>query len=550
MITHPALSILFISQGALSPLQPLITYFQRIPSLSLSISPELPRDLSPFQVVVTADSGNFGDLPDRLLRYLKSGGGLLGLINAADRPLPEVFGVQPTPVGPVTELRVTFQDQDHPLTRRLPDPMYLNGRFQGLDLTAEDTKAILYTDWRYRRVPVLTRRPVGKGQIACTSLSVHGNPSLQQILYRLMQELAGRPIRDQWLGVGLLGYSPNVGQKHGLGVVSTPGLKLKGLCDTNPQRLSRAAEDFTGVKTYTSVENFADSADIDLVIICTPPNTHARLSLAMMAAGKHVLCEKPLALSWKEASAMVARSERKNVHLSCCQNRRWDPDYLAIKHAVAEGLIGELFYLETFVGGFSHPCGFWHSHDEISGGTSFDWGGHYLDWVVSLIPERVESVVGTRHKRVWHDITNADQERIQIRFSGGQEAEFIHSDICAIRKPKWYLLGTEGAIIGQWRDVTCYQPDPLLYFQAHDIPATEMIPELTLHRRNPSGQIVAQKLVTPKPQDHSFYINLTDHLLTGEPIEAPVEQSALVVAILEAAARSALRKGSVEVLDG
>jgi scyllo-inositol 2-dehydrogenase (NADP+) len=550
MITHPSLSILIISKEVPPALHPLLAYFRRIPSLALSIAPELPQDLSPFQVIVAADSENLGDPSDRIMRYVRMGGGWLGLINFADGPLPEVFGAQPTPAGPVTELRVVFQNRNHLLARRLPDPIYLNGRYRGLVLTADDTETILSADWRYRHIPVLTKRPVGNGYIACTTLSVYGDPILQQLLFRLLQELAGRPIRDQWLGVGLLGYSPHIGQKHGLGVVATPGLQLRGLCDINPERLDQANEDFPGVRTYTSAEALARSADIDLVIIGTPPNTHARLSLAMMAAGKHVLCEKPLALNKKEAATMVEAASREKLHLSCCQNRRWDVDYLAIKQAIAEGMIGDLFYLETFVGGFSHPCGFWHSHDEISGGTSYDWGGHFLDWVVSLISDRVESVIGTRHKRVWYDITNADQERIQIRFSGGQEAEFIHSDICAFRKPKWYLLGTEGAIIGQWREVTCYQPDPVLYFRGHDIPATEMLPELTLHRRHPSGQVVAQQLATPKPREYSLYRNLTDHLLTGEPIEAPVEQSALVVAILEAAARSADRGGSVEVLDG
>jgi scyllo-inositol 2-dehydrogenase (NADP+) len=549
MITHPPLSILIISKGVQSTLHPLITYFQRIPNLSLSITPELPQDLSTFQVIV-ADSENLGGPSDHILRYVLAGGGWLGLINNTDGPLPEVFGAQPTPAGPLTELRVTFQDCNHSLARRLPESIYLNGRYRGLELTAEDTETILYADWRYCRVPVLVKRPVGKGHTACTTLSAFGDPGLQQILFRLLPELAGRPIRDQWLGVGLLGYSPNVGQKHGLGVIATPGLQLRGIGDINPERLNQAKGDFPGVRTFTSVEDLARSADLELVIICTPPNTHARLSLEMMAAGKHVLCEKPLALNTKEAATMVEAADRKKVHLSCFQNRRWDGDYLAIKQAIAEGMLGDLFYVETFVGGFSHPCGYWHSHEEISGGTSYDWGGHYLDWVVSLIPDRVESVIGTRHKRVWHDVTNADQERVQIRFSGGQEAEFIHSDICAIPKPKWYLLGTEGAIVGHWREVTCYQPDPVLYFREHDIPATEMLPELTLHRRHPSGQLVSQKLAISKHRDYPLYRNLTDHLLTGEPIETPVEQSALVVAILEAAARSAVKGGSVEVPDG
>jgi len=97
--------------------------------------------------------------------------------------------------------------------------------------------------------------------------------------------------------------------------------------------------------------------------------------------------------------------------------------------------------------------------------------------------------------------------------------------------------------------VTEYEIDPIVYFRQHDIPATEMVPDLTLHRRHSSGQIVAQKLAMPKRQHYRLYQNLTDHLLTGEPLEARLEQSVAVVAILDAAANSAAKGGSVEVLD-
>ena len=293
----------------------------------------------------------------------------------------------------------------------------------------------------------------------------------------------------------------------------------------------------------------ADDPELDLVIIATAPNTHAGLAVQMMAAGKHVVCEKPLALNRRETDAMAADAEKYRVHLSCHQNRRWDVDYLAIKQGISRGLIGELFYLETFVGGFHHPCGYWHSHADVSGGTTYDWGGHYLDWIVSLITDRTAAILCTRQNRVWHDVTNADQERIQIRFQGGQEAEFMHSDIAGTRKPKWYLLGTEGAVIGSWNDITTYQIDPVLYFHEHPIPATEMPPQLTLYRRETSGQMVARSLAVPKRQDFGFHCNIADHLLTGEPLVAPLSDSIRVVAILETAAKSADNGGTVEVLN-
>ncbi len=549
MIRHPSISVLVVDPGDDSPVQPWLSSLHAIPHIKLTVAPALPGDLERFDVVVSGTEAAAEGHLDALTRFVQQGGGWMGLAGGAAKPLPELFGAQPTSAGPAAELRVMFRNADHPLACRLPDAVYLSGHYQALEKTAEGTETLLYADWRYQHSAVLVSRSVGTGRVACTTLQAYGHPGFQQILYRIVLELAGRPVGDRVLGVGLLGYSPFVGQAHGLGIEATPGLALRAACDLNPERLEQVRKDFPGLKTLESAALLADDPAIDVVIIATPPNTHSSLSLQMMAAGKHVVCEKPLALNRAETALMVEAADRQQVHLGCHQNRRWDVDYLAIKQALKEGRIGELFYMETFVGGFDHPCGYWHSHDEISGGTAYDWGAHYLDWVVSLIPERVVSVIGTRHNRVWHDVTNADQERVQVRFAGGQEAEFLHSDIAAARKPKWYLLGTEGAIVGQWRDIASYEVDPVLYFEEHNIPATEMPPDLTLHRRHSSGHVVTQKLAVPERRHFLFHRNLADHLLTGEPIEAPLEDSVKVVAILEAADRSAAKGGSVEGVD-
>jgi predicted dehydrogenase len=550
MINHPSISVLFLVQEGDASLAPLLSYLQSIHSIRLTTKTQMPEEIHPYEVIVTVNSGDAGSAHDRLEHFVQAGGGWLELVHLSDSPLPQAFGARPTPVGPRTDLRVMFQNPDHPLAARCSDAIYVGGYYQSLEPLAEDIRILMYADWRYQHRAVLMTRNVDEGRVACTTLQAYDQPAFQQILYRVLRELSGQTIARQTLGVGLLGYSPHIGQNHGSGIAATPGFDLKAICDANPERLSQAQADFPDTKIYDATDVFANNPDVNLVVICTPPNTHAHLSLEMMAAGKHVLCEKPLALRQRDAVAMVEMAESQKVHLSCYQNRRADVDYLAIKQAVEDGLIGELFFMETFVGGFSHPCGYWHSHDEISGGTAYDWGAHYLDWIVSLIPDRVEAVVGTRHKRVWHDVTNADQERIQMRFAGGQEAEFLHSDIAGAAKPKWYLLGTKGAIVGNWRNVTQYEIDPLLYYHEHNIPPTEMQPDLMLYQHSRSGQIVNRQLDLPRRQHHALYRNLADHLLFGEPIIAPVEDSVLVIAILEAAARSAANGGTVEALDG
>ena len=115
------------------------------------------------------------------------------------------------------------------------------------------------------------------------------------------------------------------------------------------------------------------------------------------------------------------------------------------------GRLGDVFHYESFVGGYGHPCNYWHSDEAVSGGAVYDWGSHYLDWVLDLFPQPVEWVSATTHKRVWHDVTNADHSRVLVHFAGGREAEFTHSDLAAARKPKFYVLGTEGALVGDWR---------------------------------------------------------------------------------------------------
>jgi predicted dehydrogenase len=517
----------------------------------VEVEAETPADLNGYDAVITAKASGSGFDVTRLLPFVEGGGTWLALAAGQTQPLPKEFGVQPGPVGPMAELRVLFTERDNPLGARLPDAVYARGRYQSLQVDSDDTETVLYADYHYQHSSVLTRRSHGAGHLACTTLQDFGPSLIQRAFYRLLRHCQGlAPPPERSLGIGILGYAPSVGRLHGIAAEHTSGLHLAAACDLDPLRLQQAKADFPAISVYTDAAEMAADQAVDLVIIATAPNSHAHLSIQMLQAGTHVLCEKPLALNQAETQAMQEAAHTHRKHLSCHQNRRWDPDFLAVSKAVADKQIGELFYLETFVGGFRHPCGYWHSHAPVSGGTSYDWGAHYLDWIVGLLPQSIESVVGTRHKRVWHDVTNADQERIQIRFSDGREAEFIHSDIAAVRKPKWYLLGTSGAIIGHWRDLSAVSFDPLYYYAKDDIPATEMMPEITLHRRLREGQIEPAQLLLAERDPFAFHANLADHLLWGEPLAAPLADSMKVVAILEAAARSMSGGGRPERTDG
>src|SRR6202521_5717933 len=166
---------------------------------------------------------------------------------------------------------------------------------------------------------------------------------------------------------------------------------------------------------------------------------------------------------------MIDAASARDLDLTVFQSRLWDPDYLALRDVVRSGRIGEAFYMESFIGGHEHPFDFWHSHEPISGGTIYDWGSHYFDWILQLFPNPVRTVSAHAHKLVWHDVTNSDQVRVDLKFAGGAQASFLQSDIAAALKPKWYLLGTLGAVVGEWR-------------------------EETIKSRNPDGELIEERL--------------------------------------------------------
>jgi predicted dehydrogenase len=272
-----------------------------------------------------------------------------------------------------------------------------------------------------------------------------------------------------------------------------------------------------------------DDPAVGLVVVGTPPVAHAESVLAALAAGKHVVCEKPFALRVDEVDRMIDAAAAHDRVLTVFQSRRWDPDYLAVRDVVRSGGIGELFYMESFIGGYSHPCDYWHSHEPISGGTIYDWGSHYFDWILQLFPHAVRTVSAHAHKRVWHDVTNSDQVRVDLTFANGAEASFLQSDVASAMKPKWYLLGTRGAVVGEWRDEVV----------PADFPA-----RLKVLRPVDGARPHEEILGLPARDEHGFYRNLADHLAWDEALAVTPAEARRTVAVMEAATRSIANGGA------
>ena len=321
--------------------------------------------------------------------------------------------------------------------------------------------------------------------------------------------------------VGLLAYGA-IGHEHNLAVQGTPGLELTAVCDTNPDRIAAAKELAPSIASFGDAAEMLASGTLDLVVISTPPNSHYDWAKLALQHDLHVVLEKPMALTADQCDELMALAHNKERLLVVYQNRRFDPDFVTMQRLIAEGAIGEVFQYDSFVGGYSEPCTYWHSNAEVSGGAIFDWGSHFIDQILTIIPTSIAHVSGQNHKRVWMHATNADHAQVTVTFDSGVQATFINSDLAAARKPKFYVLGTKGSIVGDW--------NPIAEPAVADVPAL-----LTLSTDNGVSRSVALDEVRP----FAFHASLVAHLHHGETMSVQALQSRNVVAIMEAAESSA-----------
>lgn len=200
--------------------------------------------------------------------------------------------------------------------------------------------------------------------------------------------------------IGIIGVG-SISLEHIQAYLANPEVELYAFCDINEERLCYMGKKYGITRLYTNLDDMLALEELDAVSVCTWNNGHAPATIAALKAGKHVLCEKPMALNAQEAEEMKQTAEECGKLLMIGFVRRHGNDCKMLRSFIDVDYFGELYYAKaTYLRRHGNPGGWFADVTRSGGGPLIDLGVHVIDLVRYLMggPKPVSVYGATFHK--------------------------------------------------------------------------------------------------------------------------------------------------------
>lgn len=325
------------------------------------------------------------------------------------------------------------------------------------------------------------------------------------------------------IGVALLGYGYAGRTFHAPLVEATPGLALQVVMSRRPDQVGA---DLPAARVHPGLEAILADPAIELVVIATPNTTHAPLAEAALRAGKHVVVDKPFALSLADARRLAGLAQARGRLLAVFQNRRWDADFLGLRAVLREGRVGVPTHFESRFDRFRPvPQDRWREKAEDGGGIWFDLGPHLVDQALLLfgLPRRV----GASLRRMRDGAEADDWCQVQLDY-GTLQLSLSASVLVGGGVPRFALHGTRGSWISHGLDV---QESQLLAGLRPGSPGWGRAPAAAGFHDG------ATEVASPLPDGDyaAFFRAVRDAIRAGSANPVPPAQAVATMAVLETA---------------
>lgn len=335
------------------------------------------------------------------------------------------------------------------------------------------------------------------------------------------------------LRIGLIGYGYAGRTFHAPLIAGVPGLALAAVSSRDPARVHA---DWPGIEVLPEAQGLLRRADLDLVVIASPNDSHFPLARAALAAGRHVVVDKPFTLTLAEARELCALAHARGRLLSVFHNRRWDSDFLTLRTLVERGTLGRIVHFESAFDRYRPEVrARWRESASPGGGLWFDLGPHLLDQALQLFgwPEAIALEQATLRDGAQAD----DWFQARLRYPR-LRVVLRASMLAAAPAPRFVVHGTQGSWMKLGLDT---QEDAL---KAGERPSWPPAPGWGADRNvslltRPRGDTLHTDHWPLQPGcQGAFYAAVRDALRGEGDNPVPCEQGAAVMALLELGQRS------------
>lgn len=258
------------------------------------------------------------------------------------------------------------------------------------------------------------------------------------------------------VGWGIIGLGRHVDQFMTPALSKATNTKLVAVCSRNIEKAKNFAADHGVESAYDSYEKMLEDPKLDIVYISTPNSLHAEQTIMAAQAGKHVLCEKPMALAVADAERMIRACEENHVKLAVDFQNRFHPAHVEARRLIAEGNVGDIFLAKAqycrYIAGASFVMPGWRNDPAMVGaGALVGVGVHPIDLLRFLLNSEVEDVIALCEPQTENVLD--DMDYIILKFESGTRGIVVsggkvpHSDNDAIlygMKAKVTCKGTVG----------------------------------------------------------------------------------------------------------
>ena len=334
--------------------------------------------------------------------------------------------------------------------------------------------------------------------------------------------------------LGVIGFG-GMGKWHALNAPRA-GVEIVAVCDIEEKKQMEAIE--MGYKLYKTAEELLADPEINTVILTVPNHLHKEMCLLSAKAGKHVITEKPAALNVEELNEMDNACKEAGVFFTCHQNRRWDRDMLTVKKAYEEGMLGNIFTIESKLhsgNGYMHE---WHIYKKFGGGMIYDWGVHLIDQILFIMPNAKVKSIYADVKNVLHEEVD-DYFKIMMKMDNGITAHIELSTYILDYQPRWLVGADKGTMIVKTFacDGDIYRTGKMLEKLPPQITETEAGPTRQFAPVPPGG-IVTEPLPVIHSDWTDFYKNIDDVINGRAEALIKIPEVRRVLSLMEAVRKS------------